>query len=403
MCKPVKIAIITPPLWGHTYPTIAIGEKLIEMGYGVCWISMLDYLEYVLPKHARYIQLPGNKVISGMIGYKQYGMQSICNLYEDDLLPLNRHMHQSLSNILEREKFDAVITDQQAFAGAIAAFQHNIPFVTSVTAPAAIDPSNAFPEVLNFEKSKIVLLQKQLGISLNYPLVCSSPLTLVYSSEYFLGGNVFPESYKFIGPSINNRSNENWELPEQICQNRGRQKILVTMGSVLNRESLFIDKIIEAYNNENIEVILVADPTLRENWPDNFWVFPYISQMKVLEQVDAVICHGGQNTVSEALSLGLPVMVIPVAYDQSYVATKLVNSGAGIRLKYKRLTTRQLKAGLYELLENNSVKQAAQKVKESFDTAGGAQAGAKLVHKFICRETEGRASLNKNLTDIENG
>ena len=37
----------------------------------------------------------------------------------------------------------------------------------------------------------------------------------------------------------------------------------------------------------------------------------YVPQLELLAQMDAVLCHAGQNTVAEALANGLPLVMTP--------------------------------------------------------------------------------------------
>jgi MGT family glycosyltransferase len=308
-------------------------------------------------------------------------MESLQGLYKEVLVPLNLHLYREIKPLFEKETFDFVITDHQAFAGAVLAFQHNIAYATSVTSPAAIEPSRYFPEIINFERNQIVEFQQSVGVNLGKPLVCNSPLTLVYSTKLFLQNHDFPKNYEFIGPSLSGRPT--YDIAEIDGLGDSVPKVLVTLGSILKSEKSFLDTMIEAFGNEKINIILVSDPGLKKRWPDNFHVFRHIPQIKVLGKVDAVVCHAGYNTVCEALSFGLPLVTLPIVNDQSYVATKVKNSGAGIRLKYKRLKSGQLKQSLREVLTHPSYREAAQKIKASFNKAGGSKRAAELVENRI--------------------
>jgi UDP:flavonoid glycosyltransferase YjiC (YdhE family) len=61
-----------------------------------------------------------------------------------------------------------------------------------------------------------------------------------------------------------------------------------------------------------------------------------VPQLELLPHLDAVVCHGGHNTVCETLMNGLPMVVIPIAYDQSHVAGRVFRVGAGERLNFNR-------------------------------------------------------------------
>ena len=52
-------------------------------------------------------------------------------------------------------------------------------------------------------------------------------------------------------------------------------------------------------------------------------------QLALLRHVDAVVCHGGHNTLCEALALGLQLVLAPVRDDHPLVADQVVAAGAG--------------------------------------------------------------------------
>lgn len=377
-----RIAFITSPFLGHILPTLPVGKELITLGHEVYWIGVIDAIIERLPRGGKYL-LAQVDTIEYNESESHYGMESLRMLYENVLIPLNKAMYKGIKSCLQSNSFDFVVIDQQAFVGAIVAHELNIPYATSVTAPAAIDQSLHFPEVINFEKSQIIELQKRYGIDLEWPLVCTSPLTLVYSTMEFIQKSTFPSGYKFVGPIVSHRVESDFLVSEIDMINKTKPIVFISLGSILKPDIDFINKVIDAFMNEPITVILVADPKMKSEWPLNFHVFPFVPQLKVLANVDAVICHAGYNTVCEALSFGLPLITLPIVNDQSYVATKVSECGAGIRLKYRRLTSTHLRDGLCKILNEKSYRVAAEKVRDSFGEAGQEKRAAELIDAYI--------------------
>lgn len=50
------------------------------------------------------------------------------------------------------------------------------------------------------------------------------------------------------------------------------------------------------------------------------------------DQVSAIICHGGQGIVNEALTRGKPLILVPMQTEQYYLAEKVVGMGIGISI-----------------------------------------------------------------------
>jgi len=386
-----RFVFIVPPLTGHVNPTLSIGAELLARGHEVAWISMDQRLESMIPsggemlfinhtsadleeqETGRYLDIISKKIV--------YGVESIKFLYEEVLIPLNRHCYKGIMRNLERYKPDLVITDHEFFAGAIAAINSEIPYVTSVTAPAAIKVMDELPKVYEWEHNQIVALQKELQLHIDKSIACSPLLNLVFTSREFFGDLIMPSHYHFVGPVIHQRTTIGTFDWQKLWQIKGETRILITIGTTFDHvhKRSFFSKVIEAFGNTNTVVIIVSDPELFEEWPENFLVQSYVPQLELLPHLDAVVCHGGHNTVCETLTSGIPMVVIPIAYDQSNVAGRVVSVGAGLRLNFNRFKAKHLQAAVAEILSNNSYKQAAEVIQQSFYEAGGTARAADLL------------------------
>jgi MGT family glycosyltransferase len=356
----------------------------LARGFKVTWISDKPGLEKLIPAGGAIVQLEKFDTSSAVTHYEgQPGLPGIQALYEREFLPRNQFIYEQLLSSIDGNQFDYIITDQQAFAGALYAYQHDIPFAVSVTTPATIDPSVHFPEVYEFERQQAVTFQQAQGCSLDKPLVWSSPVTLIYTTTEFLQTEQFPENYHFIGPSIDYRAQQSADVFLYGRENRKRPLVLVSMGVTKPSESDFIEKIVSAFEFMNVDVVLVANPAIRSSWPSNFFVFDFIPQLKVLEVIDVVVCHAGHNTVVEALSKGIPILAIPCVHDQGYIAGKVVDCGAGLRLKYKRFKSEQVSEAVQVLLDDPSYRDAARRIQKSFQRSGGAERAADLIESHI--------------------
>ncbi|WP_158995695.1 glycosyltransferase [Mucilaginibacter sp. L196] len=400
-----KFVFIVPPLTGHINPTISIGTVLLQLGHEVAWISLDSSLQTKLPEGARLLLIQyaendqqkqdSEKYLDIITKKIVYGIDSIKFLYEDVFIPLNRYSYEGILNLLHQYKPDLIITDHQMFAGAIAAVNKNIPYVTSVTAPAAIKVMDELPKVHEWEVKQIVSLQKELGIEGDGSIACSNLMTLVLTSKAFFGEMTLPDNYVFVGPVIHERKDKiafDWGKLELM---EGRPKILVSIGTTFAHEHKkdFFKKVIEAFGEKHLVVIVVADPDLVDLWPSNFIVQRHVPQLELLPHLDAIVCHGGHNTVCEALLNGLPMVVIPIAYDQSHVAGRVVRVGAGLRLNFNRFKANHLEDAMSEILNNTIYKDASKQIGASFTAAGGTAHAAGLLVKL---------SVNKSIQLLNN-
>jgi UDP:flavonoid glycosyltransferase YjiC (YdhE family) len=57
-----------------------------------------------------------------------------------------------------------------------------------------------------------------------------------------------------------------------------------------------------------------------------------LPQTTIIPQVDLVITHGGNNTTTESLHFGKPMVVLPLFWDQYDNAQRMHELGFGLRL-----------------------------------------------------------------------
>jgi MGT family glycosyltransferase len=392
-----KFVFVVPPLTGHINPTLSMGAVLLQRGHRVGWITLDESLTLKLPKGGELLHISYNENDQQKQESEQYldiitkkivyGIDSIKFLYEEVLIPLNRHSYEGIVRLLDQFEPDLVITDHQMFAGAIAAINKNLPYATSVTAPAAIKVMDELPKVHEWEVNQIVALQQEFGINGTASVACSNLLTMVLTSQAFFGEMELPPYYRFTGPVINRRSviiKFDWYR----LQSSSKPKILVSIGTTFDHEhkKAFFAKVIEALGNEKLTVVVVSDPELFDVWPENFIVKKQVPQLELLPHLDAVVCHGGHNTVCETLLNGLPMVVIPIAYDQSHVAGRVVRTGAGQRLNFNRFKATHLKEAVWEILGNPEYKAAAEQLKKSFIEAGGTETAVDMLEQITLKQ-----------------
>lgn len=64
------------------------------------------------------------------------------------------------------------------------------------------------------------------------------------------------------------------------------------------------------------------------------------------------ITQGGFQSIEEALSTHVPVVVIPQLNDQFFNAKRAVSKGMGLRLDYKTVSKEEFKAAVLEVANN---------------------------------------------------
>ena len=108
----------------------------------------------------------------------------------------------------------------------------------------------------------------------------------------------------------------------------------------------------------------------------------FLPQTSILPQVDLVITHGGNNTVTEALYFGKPMVVLPLFWDQYDNAQRVHDSGFGVRLDTYGHAREELTGAIETLLADESLKGRLAATSTRLRAAPGTERAAALIEQL---------------------
>ena len=82
----------------------------------------------------------------------------------------------------------------------------------------------------------------------------------------------------------------------------------------------------------------------------------FLPQPAILPQVDLVITHGGNNTVTESIHFGKPMIVLPLFWDQHDNAQRMAECGFGVRLPTYEFEEQELHEAIDRLLGDGALR-----------------------------------------------
>jgi MGT family glycosyltransferase len=115
--------------------------------------------------------------------------------------------------------------------------------------------------------------------------------------------------------------------------------------------------------------------------PDNMVGASTLPQTTVIPQVDLVITHGGNNTTTEALHFGKPMVVLPLFWDQYDNAQRMHELGLGIRLATYAFTDDELTDAVDQLLGDSVVRARSAEIGRRIRARQGLRAAADIIER----------------------
>jgi MGT family glycosyltransferase len=394
-----RVLITVPPLTGHVNPTVSLGAELSARGHDVAWAGLPGVVDVLLAPGSTFLPVVGDLDQAAFDDMQREGSGlrgavALKFLWEGFLIPYARANVAALSAVVEAFEPDVLVVDQQDVAGAVVARLTGLPWVTSATTSAEFaDPLAALPKVDAWVREQLVALQLDQGLGSAQAergdLRFSDTLVLAFTTEAIVGSPsgraaAAAPATRFVGPSIAGRADDTpfpWDWLDG-----SDPAVLVSLGTV-NAESgaRFFATVVDALAGSRVRAVLVAPPELVPSAAsaDNVLVRRRIPQLDVLDRVDAVVSHGGHNTVCESLSRGLPLVLAPIRDDQPIVADQVVRAGAGLRVKYGRVGPDELADAINRVLTEPAFGEAAESIRASFLQAGGARSAADAVEELL--------------------
>jgi UDP:flavonoid glycosyltransferase YjiC (YdhE family) len=123
-------------------------------------------------------------------------------------------------------------------------------------------------------------------------------------------------------------------LPDWVERLPDRPTVLASLGTVFNKTPGVLEAIVRALAEEPVNVIVAigrdVDPARFGSQPDHVRLEAYVPQALLLPHCAAFVTHGGFNSVKEALSEGVPMVVVPISADQPYSAERCAELGVGV-------------------------------------------------------------------------
>lgn len=408
----MRIAFFSTPMQGHLQPAHLLADELSARGHKtflVChpetestsgrWERLFldskhcDWTPQLFLRHAKRPGFP-------------FGLKNIVS----DMAKMTNSLCQAGPALLEAAGVDAIVSDQMEPAGALIADCLDIPYVSL----AAAHPINREPLVplsvlpWAYENSAKAIKRNRGGERIANFLTSAHDQTIIeWSHRWALEprrrlvdclssladisqmfeGLDFPRrelapTFHYVGPlRATSVATEMVLGPDHDS----RPLVYASLGTLQGHRLGLFQRIATACRALDARLVVAHGGALsprQEAAIDAELVSPWVSQRQLISQADAVVTHGGLNTVLDALSAGVPMLCLPLAFEQPGIGARVAWAGAGETLSH-RASPAKIMSALNRILREPSYRSNAKAIGNECSEAGGIHRAASIAERAL--------------------
>ena len=167
-----------------------------------------------------------------------------------------------------------------------------------------------------------------------------------------------------------------WAPPERD----GRKLVYLSLGSLGSADVPLMRRLVAELAETPHRYVVSKGPQHAEyELAENMVGEEFLPQTSVLPHVEAVITHGGNNTTTECMWFGKPMLVLPVFWDQHDNAQRVHETGFGIRLRTYDFVDGELAAGVDRVLADEQLHARCAAAGEHLRARPGTELAADLI------------------------
>ena len=190
------------------------------------------------------------------------------------------------------------------------------------------------------------------------------------------------ERYQYLEGCV--RTEESYEVP-QFSKNNELPLIYLSFGSLGSGDTDLLKRMIGVLGETDYRVLVnVGDyGDAYDSIPDNVHIESWYPQPSVIEQCDAVIHHGGNNSFTECLYFGKPALIMPYVWDGHDNATRVQETGHGLKMHRSDWTVEQFTQAIDTLLNDKDMRERLGKTSAHMKKANGRKKAAQIIDRLV--------------------
>ena len=421
----LKVLVMAIPASGHTSVPLALGAELARRGHNVTFVT--SGYKYRSNAEQANITYKSN-------GYS-YGLLELAKANQGNMIRILKHVPEFLRNetgnflqfFIEENasetSWDVVIsTEMLQTLLACVSNRWKIPAVlTSTTTqiqphsyppwPWASAVTGSFTDDRKFYQRFASAIEKTLyPILYSYFSVSTVKTTIAgfcpEASYSYLSNapgvhipNIVPTVIGFeysrtmlplvhyVGPITSKTPEPAYDILKTWLDKKEDQTVVyVSMGSIASLSQEAANAIMNGVLKSNYSAVWALRKTGEFDFnvdPERFFIAEWLPQLAVLQHpaVSMAIMHGGMNGIHEALSNGLPLILLPGHSEQLSNSGKVQHQGLGIYLNKETIDSEIIEKSIRKI-DSGNYRQKVRNLQKMFAQAGGVEKAADLVEFY---------------------
>lgn len=410
---PAHFGIITPPVPGHLHPFGALGRELMARGHRVTCFQVEDLEEQIRAQEIEFVPIGESDHPRGSL---PRSLEQLSRLQGLAALRFTVRAVERTTEMVLRDAPEAIraagiqalLVDQMEPAGGAVAEHLGLPFFTICNAlPLNRDPLTPPPFTnWRYQTSALAALRNRAGYAASDRMLRGiatavsryrkrwnlQPLGSPEESfskraqisqlprEFDFPRTQLPSGFHYVGPL---RRSSPSAIPFPWDKLNGKPLVYASLGTLQNRREPVFRCFAEACKELEVQLVIAhggsLEPGQAASLPGDPLVVPYAPQLEVLKHAHLTLTHAGLNTVLDSLTHGVPMVAIPITYEQPAIARRVEWTGVGRMLPLASLDAGRLREIIGELLREPRYRQAAQRMADAIRNAGGVTRAAEIV------------------------
>ena len=402
---------------GHIHPFGALGRELISRGHRVTFLHMQDTEARARAEGLEFAAVGQTDHPAGSlpVSLEQLGrLEGLAALRFTirAVTKTTEMMCRDAPSVVRSRGIEMLLVDQMEPAGGSVAELLGLPFVTICNALALNRESTVPPpftdwtygtqwwrrarNLLGYAVSTrtmspvsavVARWRREWGLAPHKTAEASFSTLAQISQQppaFDFPRRELPSTFHYAGP-LRNPSGVTVPFPWERLD--GRPLVYASLGTLqFSKEEVF-RCFAAACAELGLQLVLAhcggLSPRAVELLPGNPVAVNYAPQLEVLARARLALTHAGLNTVLDGLSCGIPLVAVPITYEQPAIAARLLYTGTGKLVGLKGLHAPQLKAAIRAVLDEPSYVRNAQVVASSIRSAGGARRAADIIETLL--------------------